>query len=238
MKKLVSYFLVLLLVLTLCVSASATSNQYVQDSAGLLTSTEDNRLNTLIAELYEQYGLSLYILTLPSLNSFTIEEYAETYYNSYLSGDAILFIVSMAEREWTFRTFEGATSVVTDWDIDSLMQSVLPTLSAGRYNDSFSILVELVATEYEDYYTVNWPLRIGIAVGIGLVVALIVILIMRSRMKTAKQQHGAKNYMVDGSFDLFRCHDIYLYSHTTRTAKPKNNSSSSGGSRGGRSGSF
>jgi DNA primase len=43
-----------------------------------------------------------------------------------------------------------------------------------------------------------------------------------------------------GSYDLFRCHDIYLYSHTSRTRKSESSthSSSSGRSHGGRSGRF
>lgn len=57
----------------------------------------------------------------------------------------------------------------------------------------------------------------------------IALLIMRSKMNTAKQQSGAGSYMKENSFDLFRCHDLFLYSRTTKTRR----SSDSGGSRGG-----
>lgn len=91
--------------------------------------------------------------------------------------------------------------------------------------------------------------RLGISLLIGAVAALIVLLIMRSQMNTAKQQSGAKNYMTGGSYDLYRCQDIFLYSRTSRIRKPDPNTSggsrsgggisrSSGGSRGGRSGRF
>jgi hypothetical protein len=52
-------------------------------------------------------------------------------------------------------------------------------------------------------------------------------------------KRAAKNYLVDGSFNLTLSRDIFLYSTVRRTAKPKSNSgSSSGGSRGHTSGSL
>lgn len=242
MKRIFACFVVLLLFASLLIPASA-ANRSVQDHAGLLSSAEVNSLTDRITELKETYGVSIYLITLEGLNGKTPEEYADNYYDANLSGDAIIFVMSMQERLWTFRTFEGAVSVITDWDIEPIMQSAIPTLSAGRYFDSFSILLSLIAEEYENYSTPNWALRIGIPVVVGLIAAIVTLLIMRSKMKTDKQQHGAASYMVDGSFDLFRCHDIYLYSHTRRSLRSKSSSGGGrsgggGGSRGGRSGSF
>ena len=244
MKRIFSCFTVLALLLSILIPASASGTTSIQDHADLLSNAEVDTLAEQISEIQESYGVSVYLITLESLYGKTPEEYADNYYDSYLSGDAIIFVVSMQERLWTFRTFEGAVSVITDWDIDPIMQSTLPTLSAGRYSDSFTILLSMIAEEYADYTTPNWALRIGIPVGIGLVAALVTLLIMRSKMKTDKQQHGAASYMIDGSFDLFRCHDIYLYSHTRRSLRAKSSSGGGrsggggGGSRGGRSGSF
>ena len=73
-----------------------------------------------------------------------------------------------------------------------------------------------------------------------LLIALIVLLILRHNLNSARAQVGARNYMVAGSYDLLRCHDFYLYSHTTRVRKAENSSGGSrgGGSRSGRSGKF
>ena len=190
MKRILSCFIVLLLFVSVCVSASAAKNPAVQDHAGLLTGSEVSALTDRISAIEEAYGVSVYLITLDSLEGKSPEEYADNYYDSYLSGDAVIFVMSMQERLWTFRTFEGAVSVISDWDVDPIMQSVLPTLSAGRYNDSFSILVSLIAEEYEGYNTPNWGLRIGIPVVIGLIAALVTLLIMRSKMKTAKHATG------------------------------------------------
>ena len=77
--------------------------------------------------------------------------------------------------------------------------------------------------------------RLLVALVIGAVIAGIVLLVMRGRMNTAKQQSGAKNYMVSGSYNLYRCQDFYLYSRTSRTRKQENNSSGGHGGGGGSS---
>lgn len=69
-----------------------------------------------------------------------------------------------------------------------------------------------------------------IALVIGLAVGGITILIMRSGMKTAKPQHAATNYLVQGSYNLSVRNDMFLYSNVSKVRKPESNS---GGGRGG-----
>ena len=83
------------------------------------------------------------------------------------------------------------------------------------------------------------------------VIALIVALVLKGQMKSVRRQSGASSYVRDGSFQLTRVQDIYLYT-TTHRRKIETNSgnrsgggggsstfrSSSGGSFGGRSGKF
>jgi uncharacterized protein len=81
---------------------------------------------------------------------------------------------------------------------------------------------------------------------IGAAVGGIAILVMRGQMNTARAQSGATNYLVDGSYQLRRVQDIFLYSRVTKRPRPKSNSgggssthtSSMGRSHGGRSGGF
>lgn len=76
--------------------------------------------------------------------------------------------------------------------------------------------------------------RIGVALLIGAIAAGIVICVMRGSMKTAKKQTGAAGYMTADSLRFLSRQDFFLYSRTSRTAKPQDNG---GGGRGdGRSG--
>jgi len=80
---------------------------------------------------------------------------------------------------------------------------------------------------------------------IALVIALITVFIMKGQMKTIRRKAGAASYVKEGSFQLTRQQDIYLYT-TTRRRKIETNSSggsstfrgSSGRSHGGGGGKF
>ena len=65
----------------------------------------------------------------------------------------------------------------------------------------------------------------------GLVIGLIAVGIMSAKMKTVRSQSHASDYVRPGSMQLTNQRDIFLYSHVSRRAKPKQ--TSSGGSRGG-----
>ena len=77
-------------------------------------------------------------------------------------------------------------------------------------------------------------------------IALIITGIMRGQMKTVRMKPDAADYMVDGSLQITRSNDIFLYHQVTKTAKPKDDdsggssvhTSSSGETHGGSGGSF
>ena len=81
----------------------------------------------------------------------------------------------------------------------------------------------------------------------ALVIAGIVLLVMTLGMKAARPQFNATQYVKDGSLDITRSQDIYLYRTQTRVKieKPSNSgggsstfTSSSGTSHGGGGGKF
>ncbi len=80
--------------------------------------------------------------------------------------------------------------------------------------------------------------RLVIALLLGAAAGGVSLWFLRGQMKTARPQSGAKSYMVGGSYNLYRCQDFFLYSRTTRIAKPEpssNHSSHGGGGGGGSS---
>ena len=62
-----------------------------------------------------------------------------------------------------------------------------------------------------------------IVIGVGAAIGLITILVMRSGMKTAVFQRGAREYIDHGTYQLHTCRDIYLYSNTTRVRRNTDN---------------
>ena len=64
---------------------------------------------------------------------------------------------------------------------------------------------------------------------------------MRAQLKSVRTQDSAVDYVRQGSMELTRSNDIFLYHTVTKTAKPKDSDSSSGSSdsdHGGTGGSF
>ena len=55
-------------------------------------------------------------------------------------------------------------------------------------------------------------------------------------MKSVRQKNDAADYVRPGSMQLTHSRDLFLYSHVSRTAKPKNTSSGGGGGGGSRGG--
>ncbi len=86
---------------------------------------------------------------------------------------------------------------------------------------SYSIFSEILSP--------GWLL---ISVIIGIVIAFLYTGFLKSQMKTVKSKPSATDYVVSGSFNVTQQRDVYLYSNTKKTPKPKNNGSSgrSGGS--------
>ena len=257
MKRILIFLLVLLL---LAVPVSAAES-LVQDGEGILTDTDVVRLEEYYASFYETYGFAPAVATVGSFGGLTAEEFADRYYDVMgYPDDGILLMVSLGEGEWYILTSGECYDRISDWDAQEMGEELVELLRDGAYYAAFLKFPELAAEIYEanepswmedgDYVDVapaipkkNYPKTIAVSMGIGLLIGLIAVGIMASRMKTVKMQQGASDYIRPGSMRITNSRDIYLYSHVTRTAKPKSNSSSggghgghSGGSRGGAGG--
>lgn len=175
-------------------------------------------------------------------------------YGSDYSG--ILLVLDMESRQWYMSTCGEAISIFTDYVLDQLGNEMLPWLSSGQYYTAFEVWLNALPSyaeayrnpsndhgfvsqdpfypDYDQEQIYYEPFRLEnpfpIALIIGLVAALITVLVMRSKMNTAKLQTGAVNYLKEHSFHLRQRSDTFLYSRVTRTARPKQTTSRSGGS--------
>ena len=67
----------------------------------------------------------------------------------------------------------------------------------------------------------------------ALAVGLIVALVLKGQMKTVRRKQNAASYVREGSFNLTRAQDLYLYTTTTRRRIESSSGSRSGGGGGG-----
>lgn len=241
MRKYLPFILILLL---LAVQPVTAHGYKVVDDAQILTPNEELVLNQAAETIANKHGMDVAIVIVEALNGKHVETYATEYFRgAYGLGSkdsGIIFLVTMAEREWTVRTFGDAADAVSDYDIDDIMNSILDDLSSGNYYEAFSGFLDGVESEYKAYANRGFS-RLLIALLIGVAIAGIALYFMRRNMNTARAQHDARSYMTDSSYSLYQCQDFYLYSRTSRVRKQQSNHSGSHGgrgSRGGRSGRF
>ena len=130
------------------------------------------------------------------------------------------------------------------------LASITPTLTSLRRTDS---ICGFSPTEISSQ-TENLPdepfavgINLLIALAVGLVAGLLVTGNMRRKLKTVRKQDWAASYVRQGSMNVTRSNDFYLYSTVSKSAKPKNednnggsstHTSSSGDTFGGSSGKF
>lgn len=266
MKKRISVFLISILLCLACafpVWAGIVSR--LDDQAGLLDAEQQESLSSTLDEISERDQVDVVVVTVNSLEGKTAQAYAEDYfidhgYGQGENGDGILFLLDMGDRNWAIATHGYAIEVFTDAGQSYIMDQVKPYLSDGDYNEAF----HKFATECDDFITQaneaepydvenlpDEPFAVGInlliALAVGLVAGLLVTGNMRRKLKTVRKQDRAASYVRQGSMNVTRSNDFYLYSTVSKSAKPKNednnggsstHTSSSGDTFGGSSGKF
>lgn len=220
------------------------------DTEGLLSSEEAGRLSDKLDEISERQRFDVVVVTVYSLGFKSAEEYADDYYdyNGYGQGggrDGALLLVSMEDRDWYISTCGFGLTAITDAGLEAMSERFVPYLSDGEYYEAFSAYAELCdsfvsrAREGDPYDRDNlselpdiprtpedWFFAIAVSVVIGLVVALIVCSVLKGKLKSVRMKGDAGDYTVKDSLMITQSSEFYLYSHVTRTAKPKNNDSS------------
>ena len=238
----------------------------LQDLAKLFDSSEREELNKKLDEISHKSKLDITVCFTNSLEGKTIADYAEEQYENYEFGygenkDGVMLLVSFESNDWYIATRGYAINAFTEAGIQYIGEKIKPDLADGHYYDVVDTYIEIcdrfitdakngnpyggsadANTTDDDGSVLPAPMWILVSIGAGLVVALIVVGSMKRKLKTVNKQTAANNYLRSGSLNITESNDIFLYSNVTRSAKPKNDSSthesSSGNSYGGGGGKF
>lgn len=264
-KRLNTTFFALLFAVFTVLSFSAVSVMTVSaagdlprlvDKADLLSDSEESDLLNLLDEISERQQVDIVVVTVDSMKGETAMVYADDFYdyNGYGIGsgqDGILLLISMDERDWYISTHGYGITAVTDAGREYMSEQFVSDLSAGDYAAAFTNFARLcddfitqaktgepydVGHLPDDTFEPVWGLIV--ALGFAFIISLIVTGIMRGQLKSVHSQPEANNYIKQGSMQLTKKNDLFLYRHVDRRKKPENNSSSgssssnhSGGSR-------
>jgi uncharacterized protein len=234
MKKI----LALLLLLLLLVTPALADGSRVIDDADVLSASEETSLEQAISLIREKYQFDVVLLTKTSIDGKVPRYYAADYYDygGFGYGDnhdgIILLLVTGAgvgNRDYTIVNTGRGEKIFDDDAMEELEEAMLPSLRASNFSAGMASFVSGLE-EQLDYMTPKsrterWGL---LSFVVGLVIGTIVALIFRGQMKTVRLKVNAQSYIRDGSFQLNRVQDIYLYTTTTRR-KIETSSSSGGG---------
>jgi uncharacterized protein len=222
-------FALLLLAIPVC----AEGLPLVVDDASLLSPDEESALSAEAQRLSDACRMDVVILTTQSLGGKTLRDYAADYfddkgYGRGEDGDGVMLMLSMEDRDWYLLTTGRGIDAITDQDIEAIGGDILPYFSEGEYANGFAQFLRDVDAQFQTPF----ERATGIAVYLmlaALAIAGITLAVMILGMKTARPKPNASEYVKDGSLDITRSQDIYLYRTQTRV-KIEKSSSSGGGS--------
>jgi len=246
----------------------------VVDGANLLSDTDIGLLDAHAREIIAQYEMDIVILTERGLDGKTHMDYADDFfdYGGYgwreestddiTTGSGALLLLDMESREIWISTKGRGFSVFGDYEIDEIIDAIVPELGDGLYFEGFERFLDEAQRYLENYtgsnnnnnynnnddndYTwqgssyfyFNGGLFLFFSL-VGMIIAFAVVGSMKKKHNTIRTAVTAQSYLQN--FNLTEKQDIFLYSNTTSIKLPDDPPPSSGSSLGGHtssSGSF
>jgi len=237
-RKLLSMLFVVVLCLSLAVSAFAVSGADIYDEADLLSTQEETQLAEKLSEIGEEFDAQIVIMTVSSTGG-NIDTYIEDKFDSMNMGygenrDGVLLLVCIESREYRILSNGYAGEAIGMDQIDAISEAIVSDLSEGAYADAFSTFADQCAY-YLGGYLNGFPFNVGknlvVALIIGVVAGVIVAFVLKKQLKSVRQQKQANVYIKSGSMQIATSRDLFLYREVSRTKKQSSSSSGSGSSR-------
>ena len=237
-KRLFTIVCSIMICLLMVVSASAERTlPLIVDEAELLTEQQEESITAKLDELIATYQTEVAILTVNDLAGSTAEALADDFYDYYGYGygendDGILVLYkpgATGDRKLHITTHGTSIDVLTDSDIDYILDEMKDLLIEEDYEGAFTTFVSICEEELADEFgppSVDL-LWIPLSLLIAFVIAFIVAKVQASKLKSVRRMVGATNYVREGSMILTGQHDIFLYRTVTSRVIERDNASSS-----------
>lgn len=161
MKKLSAFMTALVFVFVFSVSAFASFNVMIDDSASLFTAEEIELINSAAYELASMDEYSVAIVTTEDAMGKSAMEYADDYYDDLIfnngwSENGILFLVDMDNREIYVSCAGLCIDEYTDYELNTIIDRGYSYAASGEYADCIVTMIykaEKTAYESDDDYS-------------------------------------------------------------------------------------
>ncbi|MDO4487696.1 MAG: TPM domain-containing protein [Eubacteriales bacterium] len=229
--------------------ANPSNYRYVADQAGVLTDTEEKDLNDYITDVREKIGHDIVIVTANGIDPSDRMAFADDYfdYNGYGYGEnknGALLLVNIGDdgvyskgNSW-ISTSGSTMSLISDSTVQKIGEKITPMLLDGKYHEAFSTYINFVGNKPKQDRSSELLKIILTCVGLSLIAAFIWLFIELNKLKSVADAREADLYLKEGTLDIRRSYDHYVYSTVTKTEIKSESSggghtSSSGSSHGG-----
>lgn len=124
---------------------------YVNDFANVLTEVEENEINELITSLENDTKVEIAVVTIPSTEGLTIEEYANTLFNKWGIGkkgqdNGVLLLIAMKERAIRIEVGYGLEPILPDGLCGEIIRNnMVPYLKAGEVGQALLSATKRIA---------------------------------------------------------------------------------------------
>lgn len=230
MKRLLAILVLLLLLAPL---GQAQELNHVSDLAGKLTLSERAQLQQQASELFELTGFDVIVHTTNDSQRKGPKDYSFDYYHSFRDAarypDGALLAIMFDTRDYYEAARGKGIPLLTHRESHDLGNVVQSKLTDGDYYGAFSDYIRYVKRLLVPLTPIEWATGLlPFLLIAGLVIGLIYALVLKSKLKIAKSQTGAQQYVVPNSLNLTDARDLFLYQTVTRR-KIETSSTRSGG---------
>ena len=217
------------------------AQEFIIDSAGILTDGEKASLQSKMKDIASTYNFNLMIMTQKSIGGADPVDYSWNYLDSKdLSGtewDGCLLLQATGSREYAITASGRGSDVLNNFAYDRLESKVVLYLKNDDYFGAYEafirmweeyLVLEAKGRSYNFFSHYNTGLVIGSWV-LAFLIGFFVLMRWKAGMNTVRPKNEADTYVVPESLSFTQKHDRFLYSTVTKT-KREQSSASSGGS--------
>lgn len=164
-KKMISKILIVIaLLLTLFQTVSSavvspTRDFYVNDYANLLSEETKQYIINVNAELQSKTGAQIVVVTIPSLEGQSLEEYANELFRKFGIGDkkknnGLLLLLALKERQFRVEVGNGLEGILPDGKTGRIQNEyIIPYLKENNWNEGikngFDAFLDVIVDEYQ-----------------------------------------------------------------------------------------
>lgn len=148
-----------------------TTEFYVNDYAGLLDEETKNYIINVNKKLYSQTGAQIVVVTVPSLEGDSLEDYATELFRDFGIGDktknnGLLLLLALKERQFRVEVGYGLEGILPDAKTGRIQDEyIIPYLKENEWNagikNGFNAFLEIISNEYNIEVGGETPVYVG-----------------------------------------------------------------------------